>query len=55
MELEDTPNPQKVSLDVMYSGKIRIEILEVYPGDKYEDTCITSLIGCVDTNMMMGG
>ena len=44
VELEDTPNPQKVSLDVMNSGKIRIEILEVYPGTKYEDTCITNIL-----------
>ena len=44
VELEDTPNPQKVSLDVMYNGKIRIDILEVYPGTKYEDTCITNIL-----------
>jgi hypothetical protein len=28
-----------------YTKGIRIEILEVYPGDKYNDTCISGIIG----------
>jgi len=37
--LDDTPNPQKIELPKR-SEKIIIEILEVYPGSKFEDTCI---------------
>lgn len=44
VELEDTPNPQKVSLGTSFYGKLRLEILEVYPGIKYEDTCITNIL-----------
>ena len=63
IELEDTMNPQLIdivykqdpSFEVFNPIEATFEILEVYPGDKYEDTCITSLIGCVDTNMIMGG
>ena len=63
IELEDTMNPQLIdivykqepSFEVFNPIEATFEILEVYPGDKYEDTCITSLIGCVDTNMSMGG
>lgn len=43
-DLKDTPNPQKLSLNTFYSGKIELEILEVYSGSKYQDTCINSLL-----------
>lgn len=63
IELEDTMNPQLIdivykqepSFEVFNPIEATFEILEVYPGEKYEDTCITSLMGCVDTNMRMGG
>jgi hypothetical protein len=42
--LEDTPNPQKLSLGKYYDGPIELEILEVYEGTKYQDTCINGLI-----------
>ena len=47
-DLKDTPNPQKIEIsekDYINDYKVRITILEVYPGTKYEDTCINSIIG----------
>lgn len=43
-EIKDSPNPQKLSLNRFYSGKMELEILEVYKGTKYQDTCINSLL-----------
>ena len=48
IELADTPNFQHIKIpmrdynpdDYSYSGPLKIEILEVYPGAKYTDTCI---------------
>lgn len=47
-DLKDTPNPQKIEIsekDYINDYNVRITILEVYPGTKYEDTCINSIIG----------
>lgn len=43
--LEDTPNPQKLEFPERMYGNARLEILEVYPGSKYEDTCIHAILG----------
>ena len=44
VDIKDTPNPQKISFGFRSKGKIKMEILDVYPGDKYQDTCINSII-----------
>jgi hypothetical protein len=38
--IEDTPNPQVLSLPIPVSGTIRFTIQDVYEGNKYTDTCI---------------
>ena len=44
VELKDTPHFQKVPIDDFPYGTIlNIEILEVYPGTKYSDTCVNSI------------
>ncbi len=42
-ELQDTPNPQHIPLPGAPYKKIIIEILSVYEGSQYEDTCINFL------------
>ena len=41
-ELKDTPNFQEINLED-FGSNIQIEILELYQGTKYNDTCINSL------------
>ena len=43
-ELLDTPNPQSINFGYIYSGKVIIKILDAYPGTKYKDTCIHSIM-----------
>lgn len=43
-DLQDTPNPQILNFDDVYSGDIEITLLDTYKGTKYEDTCIHSFI-----------
>ena len=49
-ELEDTPNFQKIELPQTISRTsesedvLKLEILDVYPGTKYDDTCINFII-----------
>ena len=43
-ELEDTPNPQNLDLLERIQDKIKIEILDVYLGTKYKDTCLNGII-----------
>ena len=43
-EIEDTPNPQKLDLGETVRDKIKIEIVDVYPGTKYKDTCLNGMI-----------
>ncbi len=43
-EFEDTPNPQKLDLGETIQCKIKMEILDVYPGTKYKDTCLNGII-----------
>ncbi len=42
-DLEDSPNPQKLDIGKFYRGEIIVEILDVYPGSKYEDTCVNAI------------
>jgi len=43
-ELADTPHEQEITLGVEISPEwLRFTILEVYPGDKHRDTCISAL------------
>lgn len=48
-ELKDIPEKQLIDLYELYSTEfeyvtLQIEILEVYPGDKYKDLCIQAII-----------
>lgn len=45
VELEDTPNYQTIDLPqrLLSEDNLVIKILDVYPGTKYEDTCINSI------------
>ena len=43
-ELEDTPNPQSLQLGQLYNDDVRLKILDVYKGDKYDDLCINSIM-----------
>ena len=42
--LKDTPNPQKILSGELLERELILEILEVYKGNKYEDTCISLII-----------
>lgn len=44
VDLEDTPNFQKIPVKINKSGVLKIEIQDVYKGTKYDDTCINMLI-----------
>lgn len=48
--LEDTELKQSIPLLYTDSKKITIKILSVYPGTKYNDTCINYLVGVRDFN-----
>ena len=41
--LEDSPNPQIIEFDETYNGDIELIIKDVYQGEKYEDTCISTV------------
>ncbi len=41
-ELEDTPNLQLISL-VIPVAEFELEILEVYPGRRFEDTAVSGI------------
>lgn len=43
-ELNDTPNPQKINLGFRCNSLIKIKILDVYEGTKYQDTCLSGII-----------
>jgi hypothetical protein len=44
--LEDTPNYQEIILpeQITYNDILEIQILSVYEGTKYDDTCINNII-----------
>ena len=44
VDLKDTPNPQKILSGELLDRELILEILEVYIGSKYEDTCISLII-----------
>ena len=42
--LQDTPEPQYIDTREFQGTEIELEILEVYPGSAYEDTCIAGIV-----------
>jgi hypothetical protein len=46
VELRDTPHYQEIRLpsDIYRQDMLILEILDVYPGTKYEDTCINTIV-----------
>lgn len=44
VDLNDTPNPQKIKLGFRCNSKIKIEILDVYEGSKYQDACLNCIM-----------
>lgn len=42
--LDDTPNPQKIDLESKEVRKLIIEIQDIYPGSKWDDTCINFIL-----------
>ncbi|MBQ0166757.1 MAG: hypothetical protein KBT02_06610 [Treponema sp.] len=46
-DLVDTPNPQTLEFPDRMYGDATLEILDVYPGTKYQDTCIHAILGKV--------
>jgi len=46
VSLKDTPNFQEIKLpsDISNDDTLILEILDVYPGTKFEDTCINSIL-----------
>jgi hypothetical protein len=43
VEIEDSPNPQRIRIPEEHNQEpmlLEIEILDVYPGSRYEDTCV---------------
>lgn len=48
IKLQDTPSPQVIHLPTFKDKKITLEILDVYSGRKWEDTCINFLITVSD-------
>ncbi len=60
LELEDSKNLQLFELkyendSILKKINLKFEILEVYPGDKYEDTCLTSLYLVGGADIPWGG
>jgi hypothetical protein len=47
IDLEDTPQIQYVQFDKL-SSKIRIEILDVYRGERWNDTCVNMILPYAD-------
>ncbi|MBN2617209.1 MAG: hypothetical protein JXR64_02720 [Spirochaetales bacterium] len=41
--IDDTPNPQLLKLGELKEWELSIEILDVYKGTKYSDTCINAI------------
>lgn len=54
-QLFDIEYEQEPDFDKLNAVRAEFEILEVYKGEKYEDTVITTLKGRSYTNMNMGG
>lgn len=42
-DIEDTPNPQLLDLKEYKHWNLEIEIIDIYEGTKYKDTCINSI------------
>lgn len=46
-DIVDTIQPQILNFEKQVNGEITIEILEVYKGKKYKDTCISDIINFI--------
>jgi len=46
MGVEDTPNPQHIDFKGHDGHTLKLIINDVYPGLKWEDTCINAIILC---------
>lgn len=44
IELDDTPNPQKINLGEEKVRQLQFEIQDVYKGEKWDDTCINFIL-----------
>ncbi len=44
VELEDTPHPQIIEMEGREHHRIQLVIDEVYPGSRYDDTCVASIV-----------
>jgi len=60
LELEDTDQLQLFNINyanetITEKINLKFEILEVYPGEKYDDTCLTSLYAAGGSNVRWGG
>ena len=60
LELEDTKDLQLFDInykndDITKKINMKFEILEVYPGEKYDDTCLTSIYLSGGSNVQWGG
>lgn len=51
-EVQDTPNPQFFPTEDLGGYEFRLTIDDVYPGEKYEDTCVSGLLSL---NVSWGG
>jgi hypothetical protein len=50
VELQDTPQIQIFKFYERRNTKIQLEILEVYKGDKYDDTCVNNIYPFADSD-----
>ena len=48
IDVLDTPHPQSLDISTIPEGDIRVTIADVYPGTKYDDTCIHYIFCCND-------
>ena len=60
LELEDTKDLQLFDInykndDITKKINMKFEILEIYPGEKYNDTCLTSIYLSGSSNVQWGG
>ena len=60
LELEDTKDLQLFDINYYNNSitkkiNLKFEIMEVYPGEKYDDTCLTSLYLVGGSNVKWGG
>ena len=42
--LEDTPNPQFIDISEFQGTDVELEIKDVYPGTRWQDTCVAGIV-----------